>query len=118
MTAPQRIQRRRAKGWRMPPNTVCVSRPGRLGNPYEIHREGRRWIVKSQGAIQGAFDSEADARKTAVEFYRYSMGWNGLLMAKKQIGGQNLACWCRLPPAGIADRDWCHAGWLCEAVNS
>lgn len=31
---PRRIQRRRVKGWRMPPNTVSVTRPGRYGNKY------------------------------------------------------------------------------------
>ena len=31
---PQRIQRRRTKGWRKPPNTVCIGRPGPWGNPF------------------------------------------------------------------------------------
>jgi hypothetical protein len=34
MSAPVRIQRKRAKGWRMPANTVSVTRPGQFGNPY------------------------------------------------------------------------------------
>jgi hypothetical protein len=29
---PKRIQRKRTKGWRMPPNTVSVTRPGPFGN--------------------------------------------------------------------------------------
>ena len=33
-TTPKRIQRRRTKGWRMPPNTVYVGRPTRWGNPF------------------------------------------------------------------------------------
>lgn len=36
MTAPIRIQRKRTKGWKMPPNTVCVTRPGRWGNQWRI----------------------------------------------------------------------------------
>ncbi len=32
--APKRIQRSRAKGWRMPPNTVYVGRPSLFGNPF------------------------------------------------------------------------------------
>lgn len=32
---PKRIQRKRTRGWKMPPNTVCVTRPGRWGNPYK-----------------------------------------------------------------------------------
>jgi Domain of unknown function (DUF4326) len=32
---PKRIQRKRTKGWKMPPNTVYVGRPTRLGNPFD-----------------------------------------------------------------------------------
>lgn len=37
---PQRIQRRRTKGWRMPPNTICITRPGPWGNPFVVGRDG------------------------------------------------------------------------------
>lgn len=33
---PQRIQRKRTKGWQMPPNTVYVGRGTRWGNPYRV----------------------------------------------------------------------------------
>lgn len=33
---PLRIQLRRSKGWRMPPNTISVARPGRWGNPFRM----------------------------------------------------------------------------------
>ncbi len=33
---PQPIQRKRTKGWRMPPNTVYVGRGSLLGNPYRV----------------------------------------------------------------------------------
>jgi hypothetical protein len=36
MTKPIRIQRKRTKGWRMPPNTVCVTRPRKWGNPLRV----------------------------------------------------------------------------------
>lgn len=32
---PKRIQRKRVKGWRMPENTISVTRPGIWGNPYK-----------------------------------------------------------------------------------
>jgi len=31
---PQRLQRRRTKGWRMPPGAVYVGRPTEWGNPF------------------------------------------------------------------------------------
>ena len=33
---PERIQRRRTKGWRMPPNSVVISRPGEWSNPFRL----------------------------------------------------------------------------------
>ena len=33
---PVRIQRKRTKGWKMPPNTVYVGRPTEWGNPFKI----------------------------------------------------------------------------------
>ena len=32
---PIRIQRKRTKGWKMPPNTVYVGRPTKWGNPFK-----------------------------------------------------------------------------------
>ena len=34
MKLPMRIQRRRTKGFRLPPGTLCVTRPGPWGNPF------------------------------------------------------------------------------------
>lgn len=36
MTKPSRIQRKRTKGWRMPPDAVYVGRPTKWGNPFDI----------------------------------------------------------------------------------
>lgn len=33
-TAPERIQLRRVKGWRLPPGAVSVARPTKWGNPF------------------------------------------------------------------------------------
>ena len=37
---PRRVQLRRSKGWRMPPNTVKVDRTTRYGNPYQAGQDG------------------------------------------------------------------------------
>ena len=36
MNKPKRIQRSRAKGWKMPANTIYVGRPTVWGNPYVV----------------------------------------------------------------------------------
>jgi hypothetical protein len=33
---PHRVQLSRKKGWKMPPNTVRVARPGKWSNPFRI----------------------------------------------------------------------------------
>ncbi len=33
---PKRIQRKRTKGWRLPENARCVTRPSRWGNPWRV----------------------------------------------------------------------------------
>lgn len=45
---PERIQRKRVKGWKMPPNTVSVTRPGRYGNPYTA-KQAREAGYKGSG---------------------------------------------------------------------
>lgn len=34
---PDRLQRRRTRGWRMPADAVYVGRPTRWGNPFQLH---------------------------------------------------------------------------------
>ena len=36
---PKRVQLSRSKGWRMPPNTISVARPGGWGNPFRVVRD-------------------------------------------------------------------------------
>lgn len=38
MSAPKRIQRRRVKGWRLPPGAKIVDRSSRWGNPFAVRR--------------------------------------------------------------------------------
>jgi hypothetical protein len=37
---PHRVQLRRTKGWRMPPDTVKVDRSTIWGNPFVVGRDG------------------------------------------------------------------------------
>lgn len=94
---PQRIQLRRTKGWRMPPNTVKVTRPGRWGNPFKVG------VISEYGDVPDA--------DTAVMFYRahINTGLNRAAMYA-ELRGKNLACFC---PIGSP----CHADVLLELAN-
>lgn len=77
--APRRIQLSRAKGWRMPPNTVKVDRSTKWGNP---------WTFENSGRIHPAMRF---ACETAP------------LWDLTPLAGKNLACWCALDAECHAD---------------
>lgn len=117
VTKPVRIQRKRTKGWRMPENTVSVTRPSILGNPFTI----------AQALESGYVETEEEARTFVVECLRdWLVGgrqgrdwWQGpesdrrraaILARLPEMRGKNLACWC---PLGSP----CHADVLLELAN-
>lgn len=111
MTATIRIQRRRAKGWKMPENTLCVDRSTKWGNPFEMDKgRTRKQCADLHRALLGGLIcvSVRPIGPTATEQKEY------LKMAVRDIGelrGKNLACWCPLDQA-------CHADVLLEIANA
>lgn len=106
---PKRIQRKRTKGWKMPPNTVSVTRPGRFGNPFKAedaveagYRDGpgmavwafRQWLLGDPD-----FQDQYLERRT---FLRRHL---------PELRGKNLACFCSLDQP-------CHADILLELANA
>lgn len=89
---PIRIQLSRKKGWRMPPNTVNVARPGKWGNPYKV--------------------SDTCNAKHAVLLHRNRI--IGLLeigaIDLTPLRGKNVACWCKFDA-------FCHGDTLLELAN-
>jgi hypothetical protein len=121
--SPVRVQLSRRKGWRMPENTVKVSRPGRFGNPFPVKKATSTtmgvtsdvWIVGTwEGPALWIKPSEAEAIKVAVEAYRVWINHpaQATLRAEAQLElrGKNLACWCKEGP--------CHADVLLELANA
>ena len=94
---PKRIQRKRTKGWKMPPGAVSVTRPGKWGNPFKVG------VVSEFGDVPDA--------ETAVMFYRSLMD-KGLkrIDIVRELRGKDLACWCSLDQP-------CHADVLLELAN-
>jgi hypothetical protein len=63
---PQRLQRSRAKGWRMPAGAVYVGRPTRWGNPFTVTGD---WIVWAAVAL-GFTGDLIGRQRAAVALYR------------------------------------------------
>ena len=93
-TAPVRIQLKRVKGWRMPPNTIHVARGSRWGNPYKV----------------GDMPHNGDNGQTLAEAL---WAYEHLFLIDRDLSslrGKNLACWCK-PGAP------CHADVLLNIAN-
>ena len=104
MSKPIRIQLSRKKGWRMPPNTVIVSRPSKWGNP---HWRGTGCRMTAAHCFRCDLLLAVLLPMTSKDPYRW--------MAEhiEELRGKNLACWC---PLDMPDY-YCHAGVLLELAN-
>ena len=98
MNQPNRIQRQRTLGWRMPLGAVYVGRPTRWGNPYRVGYD---------------FIETADE---AVEIFRNMLKYGNPedypseAEIRLWLRGKNLVCWC-------APDQPCHADVLLELAN-
>lgn len=123
---PDRIQRRRQAGWRMPENTVYVGRPTRWGNPFQPfspcsvrvfdllcirigqigYDEANMKVYFLAGDIQNCIDLY---RSYAIA-KAYHLSGRDDCDPFREIRGKNLACWCPLDQP-------CHADVLLELAN-
>lgn len=101
---PERVQLRRAKGWRMPPNTVKVDRTTKWGNPFV------------PGSAKNPLGLPVKDKRHAFVLYRSVAADNATLVAAAQaeLRGKNLACWCGKPDPY---EDACHAAVLLQIAN-
>lgn len=97
MTNPQRLQRQRTRGAKLPQGTVCVTRPTKWGNGF----------IKGSPGIETA----AEAVRLYVEWLANTPeGVNVRKAARQELRGRNLACWC-------SPGSPCHADVLIEIAN-
>lgn len=95
--APHRVQLSRAKGWRMPPDTVKVDRSTRWGNTYIV-------------------GSDFKTAEECIEHYQHDIDKAQCFRPHDYeawiapLRGKNLACWCALDKP-------CHAGVLLALAN-
>ena len=101
---PERVTLSRAKGWKMPPNTVKVDRTTKWGNPFKV----------------GATNPYGSVTKDTRHSWQIYLGFapqNDVLVsaARAELRGKNLACWCKQP--GPYEDDACHAAVLLKIAN-
>lgn len=54
---PMRIQRQRRKGWKAPPNTVSVCRPGPFGNPWTVEWARLSGLIREEYLAESCVDN-------------------------------------------------------------
>ncbi len=106
---PERVQLRRAKGWRMPPNTMKVDRTTKWGNPFVVGVHGTReecwrWFAIMLNGMLVLGWKEADGSWHADKQQEYQ---KFVRKNRHLLIGKNLACWC--PPDAK-----CHADILLD----
>jgi len=111
VTNPTRIQLFRAKGWRMPANTVNVARgPNRKwGNPFAIGTS------RCSGSGKAFTEEHVKDAETSVRFFSEMLEYElrpypTTDEIRTELRGKNLACWCKLDQP-------CHADVLLQIAN-
>ena len=92
---PQRIQRKRIKGWRKPTGAVIVDRTTNWGNPYAVKDHG---------------DCPPDLLVSLFRDYLRSDDGARMRAHLPELRGKDLVCWCPLDQP-------CHADVLLELAN-
>ena len=108
---PIRIQLSRAKGWRMPGNTVKVDRATKWGNP---HRAGDVGVENHAAAVSlfcKGLGLEAYGQPCELHVPHPGSPLGRMLNDIGELRGKNLACWCKLGSP-------CHADVLLELANA
>jgi len=88
IVTPKRIQRKRAKGWRMPDGAKYVGRPTKWANPWRV--------TDTITADQAVEHYKAQLRHEPSDFFA-------------PLLGKDLACWCAIGQP-------CHADALLEEI--
>ncbi|MFD7615702.1 DUF4326 domain-containing protein [Streptomyces sp. NPDC059802] len=139
-TTPERIQRKRIKGWTAPAGAKYVGRGTRWGNPYRLGEtqvrvpalDGSDWehegrLHKTSGERHAFVHPDKSVTwhlaqnatpEQVVELYRRWIAERPPLIAdaRRDLRGRDLMCWCPLPEPGQPDH--CHAAVLLELANA
>ena len=109
-SAPIRVQLSRKKGWRMPENTVKVTRPGKWGNPFRIGRAMNARIAVA--CFRAMLEDDGGYIPVVLPWPKGKVptACTTIEDVRAELRGKNLACWCPL------DRP-CHADVLLELAN-
>jgi Domain of unknown function (DUF4326) len=118
---PKRIQRTRTKGSKLPPKTLCVTRPSLFSNPYPLKEFGVLSLPLFRNTLRGVWNpTTMNGESSAKAHYAYQLhaawlkrfpGRHPLDVLRETVRKYDfLACWCPLESE-------CHADILLELAR-
>lgn len=102
LATPRRVRLSRKKGFRLPPDTVRVARPGKWGNPFKVGDPGTPDPMTAVRQFRAFMSDCLNASHPEAAAMRDALC---------ELRGKNLACWCPLHQP-------CHADVLLELANA
>lgn len=107
---PQRIQRKRTKGWRKPEGAIYVGRGSNWGNPFTIG--STNWIPVDSSGLWSKEPHPPLTRERVAECFRFTAEFTAREFPGHfaPLAGKNLMCWCPLTEP-------CHADVLLVLAN-
>lgn len=96
----KRVQRKRTKGFRLPPNTKCINRGTDWGNPYRVKQskaKSKWYVVNPFNVVLIIRDTKEEALEECLYMYRAYVHRrinNGTLQLSDFDGYENIACFC------------------------
>lgn len=118
---PKRIQRKRTKGWKMPENTVSITRPGKWGNPFQAIKHPFLHDGMFRVVTRGNYGDRCE--EIIISYPLSYPSYNEALAASLSmyndyvktlptnvLRGKDLACFCK-------EGDPCHGDILLKHAN-
>lgn len=108
---PERLQRQRVRGWRLPPGARIVDRTTRYGNPFTVAdaaAEGHEYPQLAVVEFHAGWLLGDGPDLYIVNGRRFARSW--VLNSLHELRGRDLACFC-------GPEDPCHADTLLVLAN-
>lgn len=100
---PLRVQRKRTKGFRLPPKSVCMTRGTIYGNPFQTAKEFEEWLLHDKVNPTQLIRQEC--------LFSLPLRRQKILSTIHEHRGRYLACFCPLTQP-------CHVDILAQLANS
>lgn len=97
---PAEYQRKRTKGFKLPAGVVCVTRPGKFGNPFETAEEFEK-------ALSHVINCDHPDLDLIGEHWSHM---KRIAHSLEELRGKDLACWCAIGAS-------CHRTVLIKYAN-